>query len=80
MNGLMFGTAGVPISAMNRNSLSGISRVKELGLSCMEVEFVRGVKMGDETASQLGEIEKNNVFDLTSHIFRKKKGGNGAPW
>ena len=33
----------------------------------MEVEFVRGVKMGDETASQLGEIAKKKDVALSVH-------------
>jgi deoxyribonuclease-4 len=67
MNRLRFGTAGLPISTINRNSISGVSRVKELGLSCMEVEFVRGVKMGDETASELGDAAKKKDVALSVH-------------
>jgi len=46
MEGLLFGTAGTPISSNGSDSLSGIRRIGELGLGCMELEFVRGVKMG----------------------------------
>lgn len=62
MERVRFGTAGVPVSTLNRNTISGVSRIKELGLGCMEVEFVRGVKMGDETAHELeGMAEKLDV-------------------
>ncbi|MBE0524521.1 MAG: TIM barrel protein [Methanosarcinales archaeon] len=67
MKRLRFGTAGVPISAMDRNSISGVSRVRELGLSCNEVEFVRGVKIGDETAIRLGEAAKKKDVALSVH-------------
>ena len=42
MEGLLFGTAGTPLSSEGNDSLSGISRSHELGLGCMELEFVRG--------------------------------------
>ncbi len=47
---LLFGTAGTPISSKGNDSISGIKRIHELGLGCMELEFVRGVKMGEKTA------------------------------
>jgi deoxyribonuclease-4 len=50
---LLFGTAGTPKSSKKRSSLGGIKRVKELGLDCMELEFVRGVKMGETTAKEV---------------------------
>jgi deoxyribonuclease-4 len=52
---LLFGTAGTPKSSEKRNSISGIQRVRELGLGCMELEFVRGVRMGESTASEVRE-------------------------
>ncbi len=60
---MLFGTAGVPGSAKGRDSISGIERVKELGLQAMELEFVRGVHMGEATAKQVKKAaEKNNVM------------------
>src|SRR5665648_543795 len=53
MNNLFFGTAGVPASSAKRDSSSGIKRIRELGLGCMELEFVQGVKMGADTASRV---------------------------
>jgi len=59
---LLFGTAGTPKSSKKRNSISGIERVRELGLGCMELEFVRGVKMGEATANDvLNKSEKEDV-------------------
>ncbi|MDW7732707.1 MAG: deoxyribonuclease IV [Methanolobus sp.] len=52
---LFFGTAGTPKSSKKRDSISGIERVGELGLGCMELEFVRGVRMGEDTAGQVFE-------------------------
>ncbi|HLD58224.1 MAG TPA: TIM barrel protein [archaeon] len=60
---ILFGTAGVPHSSKEHDSVSGIARVRELGLDAMELEFVRGVHMGKETALQAKEAAlKNNVL------------------
>lgn len=64
---LLFGTAGTPKSSKKRNSISGIERVRELGLGCMELEFVRGVKMGEATAGQVLGISKNEKIALSVH-------------
>jgi deoxyribonuclease-4 len=60
---LLFGTAGVPKSSAGTSTVSGIQRIAELGLDCLEVEFVQGVKMGSDTAEKVeAEAKKNNVF------------------
>jgi deoxyribonuclease IV len=67
MEGLLFGTAGIPISSNGTDSLSGIKRVHELGLGCMELEFVRGVKMGEETARKVSMLAKKLDIGLSVH-------------
>ncbi|MCZ7382487.1 MAG: TIM barrel protein [Candidatus Methanoperedens sp.] len=67
MENLLFGTAGTPLSSKGNDSLSGIKRVHELGLGCMELEFVRGVKMGEKTAQKVGEIAKRLDIILSAH-------------
>lgn len=62
-----FGTAGVPISATKRDTISGIARVAELGLEAMEVEFVRGVRMSIETAKKVGAAAKEHGVLLSVH-------------
>lgn len=52
---LLFGTAGVPDSAPQTSSLSAIGHIHEMGLDCLEVEFVRGVKIGNDTAAKIRE-------------------------
>jgi deoxyribonuclease IV len=60
---LLFGTAGVPRSTKGKNSISGIERVRELGLDCMELEFVQGVRMSEKGAKNVHEAgNKENVF------------------
>jgi deoxyribonuclease-4 len=64
---LLFGPAGVPLSARTRSTAAGIERVAELGLDCMELEFVRGVKMSRETALTVAEIANKKNVALTAH-------------
>lgn len=65
--GLLFGTAGTPLSSKGTDSISGIRRVHELGLGCMELEFVRGVKMGEKTARAVHEAAKQLDIRLSVH-------------
>lgn len=64
---LLFGTGGTPISATARTTEAGIERVAELGLGCMEVEFVQGVRMSERTAVSIGELAANKGVTLTAH-------------
>lgn len=64
---LLFGTAGTPISSKGNDSISGIKQVHELKLGCMELEFVRGVKMGERTARNVGEVAKQLDIRLSVH-------------
>lgn len=64
---LFFGTAGTPISSSGSDSLSGIKRVHELGLGCMELEFVHGVKMKEETAQKVSVLAKEFGIGLSVH-------------
>jgi deoxyribonuclease-4 len=64
---MIFGTAGVPLSAKERSSLSGLERVAELGLGAMELEFVHSVRMGEKTARQVGELAHKLSLSLSIH-------------
>jgi deoxyribonuclease-4 len=64
---LLFGPAGVPLSAPSRSTLDGVPQVKKLGLDCMELEFVRGVRMSPETACEVNKIRQQNEILLTAH-------------
>jgi len=65
--GLLFGTGGVPLSAESSSTEAGIERIAELGLGCMEVEFVWGVKMSPEVAVSAGELAARKKVVLTAH-------------
>jgi deoxyribonuclease-4 len=64
---LLFGTAGVPVSAKLRSTEAGIERIAELGLGCIEVEFVQGVKMSPQVAVSVGELAARKKIVLTAH-------------
>jgi deoxyribonuclease-4 len=67
MKSLLFGTAGTPIMSKDRGSLAGVETVRKLGLDCMELEFVRGVRMSPALAKQVGESAEKNKVVLTAH-------------
>ena len=64
---LLFGTGGTPHSAKSKTTIDGIERIAELGLGCMEVEFVQGVKMGEAGARLVGEVATKAGVKLSAH-------------
>jgi deoxyribonuclease-4 len=63
---LLFGTAGTPGGSLKGTSVSGIERIRELGLDCMELEFVRGVKMGEKGARSV--LERANELEVALSV------------
>lgn len=65
---LLFGTGGVPhSSAKPKTVINGIKRIAELGLGCMELEFVYGVRMPESEADQVAAIARKHKIKLTAH-------------
>ena len=67
MERLFFGTGGVPHSAHSGSTVDGIRRIAELGLGGMELEFVRGVKMGEASAREVAEAAAAKGIKLSVH-------------
>ncbi len=67
MAGLLFGTAGIPGSTKIKSTQSGIERVAELGLGCLEMEFVRGVRMSEASAHLVAETAARVGVKLSAH-------------
>ena len=65
--GILFGTAGIPASARKQGTISGIERVKELGLDAMELEFVHGVRMKKEQAEEVARHAEKLGIGLSVH-------------
>jgi len=67
MKKLLFGTAGIPISTDSRDTLNGISKVNELSLGCMELEFVHSINISKDKAPEVKmKAEQENIV-LTCH-------------
>lgn len=67
MKVLLFGTGGVPHGTPKRSSLAGIKQIRELGLDCMELAFVRRVAMGEKTASEVRQAAEEYEVRLSVH-------------
>ena len=65
--GLLFGPAGVPNSSPKPDSVSGIRRVKELGLELNELSFTHGVRMKEEAAAAVKEAAAGCGVRLSVH-------------
>ena len=67
MDKLLFGTAGIPITAKERNTIEGIKQVNRLGLGVMELEFVRSINITPEKAIEVKKTAQENNIVLTCH-------------
>lgn len=65
--GLLFGTAGIPLSTSPASTLNALTRLKELGLSCLEVEMVRGCRFSQETALAIRRRAEELGIILSAH-------------
>jgi deoxyribonuclease-4 len=67
MEKLRIGTAGIPISTPKKDTKSGVRRVRELNLDCMELEFVHGVRLSEDKALLIKEEALKNDVRLSVH-------------
>ena len=67
MKELVFGTAGVPLSAEPRTTIDGIKHARNLGLGAMELEFVRSINITKEKAPEVRKTADDNNIILTCH-------------
>ena len=69
---LLFGTAGIPISTPPASgnqllTIKGIQQVAELGLGCMELEFVNKVYLKKPDAEKVAQIAEEAKVALSAH-------------
>jgi deoxyribonuclease-4 len=64
---LRFGTSGIPLSSAKPGTVSGIRRARELGLDHLEMAWVNGVKMSDDTADSIAAAAREHDLTLTAH-------------
>ena len=68
MAGLIFGTAGIPLTTPPpHGTIDGIRRVAGLGLGCMELEFVQGIYLGEEEALETAKTAADAGVVLSAH-------------
>ncbi|MCD6119431.1 TIM barrel protein [bacterium] len=67
MSDFLFGTAGVPITVENGDTISGIKEISVLGLDAMELEWVHGVRMKPEKCDEFREAGKTHRVSLSAH-------------
>ncbi|MCJ7763915.1 MAG: TIM barrel protein [Dehalococcoidales bacterium] len=67
MAGLFFGTAGIPFSTQPPTTIDGVKRIAELGLGCMEIEFVRGVYLSETDAYLVAKTAEDYGVRLSAH-------------
>lgn len=64
---LNFLTAGMPLSTGKGGYPKALEIIKEMNLDGMEVEFVHGVRMSDETREFLKNSQKDSPMIFTAH-------------
>ena len=64
---LRFGTSGIPRSTARPGTEHGVRRARELGLDCLEMAWVNGIKMRDETADKIAVAARDADIELTAH-------------
>ena len=67
MPGLLFGPAGIPTTVKNAGPEAGVREIKRLGLDCMELEFVYGVRMTEAGAAKVKQAVDETGVRLTAH-------------
>ena len=64
---LLFGTAGKPYSTIGESTVNAIERIAELGLGCMELEFIQGIHMKEKSAIEVANAASKHNIQLSAH-------------
>ncbi|MBI1799046.1 MAG: TIM barrel protein [Candidatus Eisenbacteria bacterium] len=64
---LRFGTSGIPLTSARPATEHGIRRARELGLDCLEMAWVNGVRMKPESADRIAAAAREHRLELTAH-------------
>ncbi|MEQ1833867.1 MAG: TIM barrel protein [Candidatus Eisenbacteria bacterium] len=67
MTHLRFGTSGIPRTSAKPGTVHGIRRARELGLDHLEMAWVNGVRMSDESADAIAAAAREHDLTLTAH-------------
>lgn len=64
---MRFGPAGYPTIGKKSDPEGSLKYTRELGLDCLEVEFVRGARISEERAHEIGKCAKDLDIRLSCH-------------
>ncbi|MBW3581807.1 MAG: TIM barrel protein [Euryarchaeota archaeon] len=64
---IRIGPAGIPLSCKGRTLKDGIIYTKSLELDALEVQFVRGIRISEEDAAEVGEVAAEADVELHVH-------------
>lgn len=64
---LRFGTSGIPRTSARPGTRHGIARARALGLGCLEMAWVNGVRMSERTAKAIAGAAREHELELTAH-------------
>jgi len=64
---LVFGVAGIPHSCQENSSLKAVNQVHLAGLEAMELEFVHGLNLNQETAGRIKQAALQHKIRLSAH-------------
>jgi deoxyribonuclease-4 len=62
-----FGPAGTPASAVPHTIVSGMQRIKDLGLDCNELEFTYAVTLNEKAAEEVRQLTEKLGIKLSVH-------------
>lgn len=64
---IKLGPAGNCITAKEKGTIGSFKRIKELGLNCQEIEYVRGIYMNQKAAEEVGLLADELKIKLSIH-------------
>jgi deoxyribonuclease-4 len=64
---IRFGPAGIPLQCEGKSTLDGVKCCSGLGLTAMEMEFVQGVRMKEDSAAEIAKTARGLDISLSSH-------------
>ncbi|MBI5224254.1 TIM barrel protein [Candidatus Micrarchaeota archaeon] len=64
--GFIFGPSGIPLRCKG-DTIEGIECARDIGLGALEMGFVQGVRMKEDTAARVGEVARKQNIAISVH-------------
>jgi deoxyribonuclease-4 len=65
---IRLGPSGIPLCGKTSNTIEGLKKIAELGLSAMEISFTHSIYMSLQTAKELGKVARDLNVELSVHV------------